>query len=96
MLCVCVCDNGRHLYCVNMDLHFILQVFRVNELKLGSRLKELINALNGHYRLMDPLTSIWLLNLKKKEETSGFVILFPPIWPASPKTNNIPLVVVTC
>lgn len=33
--------------CVNMDLHFILQVFREIELKLGPQLKDLINALSG-------------------------------------------------
>lgn len=43
----CVFDNGQHVYCVNMDLHFILQVFRVIELKLGPQLKDLINALSG-------------------------------------------------
>lgn len=43
----CVFDNGEHVCCVNMDLHFILQVFRVIELKLGPQLKDLINALNG-------------------------------------------------
>lgn len=30
-----------------MDLHFILQVFRVIELKLGPLLKDLKNALSG-------------------------------------------------
>lgn len=36
-----VCDNGEHVCCVNMDLHFILQVFRVIELKHGPQLKDL-------------------------------------------------------
>lgn len=43
----CVFDNGQRVYCVNMDLHFILQVFRVIELKLGPQLKDLIKALSG-------------------------------------------------
>lgn len=43
----CIFDNGEHVCCVNMDLHFILQVFRVIELKLGPQLKDLINALSG-------------------------------------------------
>lgn len=41
----CVFDDGEHVCCVNMDLHFILQVFI--ELKLGPQLKDLINALCG-------------------------------------------------
>lgn len=32
---------------VNMDLHFILQVFRVIALKHGPQLKDLISALSG-------------------------------------------------
>lgn len=43
----CIIDNGEHVCCVNMDLHFILQVFRVIELKLGPQIKDLINALSG-------------------------------------------------
>ena len=43
----CVFYNGEHVLCVNMDLHFILQVFRVIELKVGPQLKYHINALSG-------------------------------------------------
>lgn len=62
----CVFDNGEHVYCVNMDLHFILQVFRVVDLKLGPQLKDLINALSGRLLIgrCTPLTPIWLLIFK--------------------------------
>lgn len=43
----CVFDNGQHVCCVNMDLHFILQVFRVIDLKVGPQLKDVISALTG-------------------------------------------------
>lgn len=42
----CIFENGE-LVCVNMDLHSILQVFRVIELKLGPHYKDLKNALSG-------------------------------------------------
>lgn len=45
----CIFDYGERLYCVNMDLHFILQVFRVIELKLGPQLKMLLNAPTGRF-----------------------------------------------
>lgn len=50
-----------------MDLHFILQVFRVIELKLGPVLKDLKNALSGRFELLRPFTSIWIQIFKQIE-----------------------------
>lgn len=61
-----------------MDLHFILQVFRVIELKLGPQLKDLINALSGRllYQLLHPFTPIWLLMFLKTKQIEPDFQLF--------------------
>lgn len=75
----CIFDNGEHVYCVNMDLHFILQVFKVIELKLGPHLKDLINALSGRLLILcyTFLTHIWPLLVKHSafKYSAGFPAL---------------------
>lgn len=59
-----------------MDLHFILQVFRVIDLKLGPQLKDLINALNGRL-LISGYTPAHQFGffLKNKTNSAGFPAL---------------------
>lgn len=66
---------AKHVCCVNMDLHFILQVFRVIELKLGPQLKDLINALSGRLLIScyTPLHQFGFSCLKKN--SAGFPAL---------------------
>lgn len=54
-------DNGEHVCCVNMDLHLVLQVFKVIELKLGPQLKDLkkMHSVDDAHELLHPFTTIW-------------------------------------
>lgn len=60
-----------------MDLHFILQVFRVIELKLGPHLMDLINALSGRLLISyyTPFTPIWPVMFFKKQVQLVFQLL---------------------
>lgn len=67
---------AKHVCCVNMDLHFILQVFRVIELKLGPQLKDLINSLSGRL-LISCYTPAHQFGFSKKKKpiSAGFLQL---------------------
>lgn len=81
----CVFDNGELVCCVNMDLHFILQVFRVNELKLGLRSKDLrCNRWKIAHCLL-----LLLTNLAQLKSNSAVISILNQIWPSQKKSTKV-------
>ncbi len=74
-----------------MDLHFILQVFKVIELKLGPQLKDLIIALSGRLlNVATPLHTNLASHVKFWNKISCFISSWSPIWSCLRKKKKVP------